>query len=294
MSSNGSTVLVNGVESSSISVNDRGLAYGDGLFETLRVRNRKIPLWPYHWARLASGCQRLGIKLHFKDLEAELQQLLNGIGDAGQPESSDQLIKIIITRGPGKRGYSPVGVDNPTRVLFRSDYSPADSHCYQSGVAVRICTTRLALNPQLAGIKHLNRLEQVLARSEWSGGDYVEGLMCDTGGNVVDGTMSNFLAVKGGQLYAPELSQAGVEGVMRSFIFEHAESLKIRFQIKTLTLDELFDADELLICNSVFGVWPVKLLVNDRDENGRRQQWSNGFSVSKSLQSVIEAELFPQ
>lgn len=294
MSSNGGTVLVNGVESSSIPVNDRGLAYGDGLFETLRVRDKKIPLWPYHQARLESGCQRLGIKLNFTTLEAELQQLLDGIGCPGHPSTQDQLIKIIITRGPGERGYSPKGANNPTRILFHSEYNAAGPDHYQSGIAVRICSTPLALNPCLAGIKHLNRLEQVLARSEWSGADYTEGLMCDTQGAVVDGTMSNFLLVRDGQLYAPELSQAGVEGVMRRYIFEQADSLGLVFHIKKMTLDELFGADEMLICNSVFGVWPVRLLTDDTAENSRHQQWLAGFPTAKALQSSVKSKLFPQ
>jgi 4-amino-4-deoxychorismate lyase len=294
MSANGSTVLVNGVEFSSISVSDRGLAYGDGLFETLRVRDKKIPLWSYHQGRLESGCQRLGIKLDLKTLESELQQLLDGIGRPGYPATRDQLIKIIVTRGPGQRGYSPEGANNPTRILFHSEYSAAGPDYYQSGVAVRICSTPLALNPSLAGIKHLNRLEQVLARSEWSGSDYAEGLMCDIQGAAVDGTMSNFIVVKNGQLYAPELSQAGVEGVMRRYIFEHANSLGLIFHIKKLTLDELFSADEIFICNSVFGVWPLRSLIDDTDEYSRQRQWSTEFPVAKALQSSIELKLFPQ
>ena len=294
MSSNGSTVLVNGIESSSISVNDRGLSYGDGLFETLRVRNNKIPLWDYHRARLISGCRRLGIHLDLQALNTEIQQLLDSVGTTGRPVSADQLIKIVITRGPGKRGYSSVGANTPTRILFHSEYTvPAQTNFY-SGVAVRICSTRLATNPQLAGIKHLNRLEQVLARSEWSDNLYAEGLMCDFDGNVVDGTMSNFLLVRDGQLFAADMKDAGVEGVMRSFLFDHAERLKLARQIKAVTLTELFDADELLICNSVFGVWPVRLLVDDSPDHQRRQEWSNGYPIATSLQSMVRTELFPQ
>ncbi|MBV1914089.1 MAG: aminodeoxychorismate lyase [Pseudomonadales bacterium] len=290
MSSNGDTVLVNGVETSSISVTDRGLAYGDGLFETLRVRDGQIPLWNYHKNRLQSGCQRLGIKLQLDLLEAELEQLLSPAAHAVTP---NQLIKVIITRGSGKRGYSPEGVDNPTRILFCSDYAIPHPDCYHAGAAVRICATRLGTNPLLAGIKHLNRLEQVIARSEWSN-EYAEGLMRDLRGHVVDGTMSSFFVVKGGQLLAADLSHSGVAGVMRNFILEHAERLGFIPQIRSLELEELFDAEEMFICNSVFGIWPVRLLVDDTGDLRTQTQWSSGFPVAKKFQSLVASTLFPQ
>ena len=293
MSSNGGTVLVNGVESSSISVNDRGLAYGDGLFETLRIRNGQPPLWRYHKARLKAGCQRLGIKLQFDLLEAELEQLLSSESLSDHPRAQDQLVKILITRGQGKRGYSPEGADNPTRILFHSNYSVAGPDCYQAGVAVRICSTRLGTNPLLAGMKHLNRLEQVMARSEWTS-EYTEGLMCDLQGNVVDGTMSNFFVVKDRQLLAADLTDSGVEGVMRRFIIEHSESIGFSCHINTIEPAKLFDADELFICNSLFGIWPVRLLVDDTGSNLKQQQWSSSFRAATAFQSLVASTLFPQ
>ena len=293
MSSNGSTVLINGVESSSISVSDRGLAYGDGLFETLRIRNGQPPLWRYHKARLKAGCQRLGIKLQFDLLEAELEQLLSRMALSGHPDTQDQLVKILITRGEGKRGYSPEGADNPTRILFHSNYFVADPDCYRAGVTVRICSTRLGTNPLLAGMKHLNRLEQVMARSEWIS-EYAEGLMCDLQGNVVDGTMSSFFVVKNRQLLAADLTDSGVEGVMRRFIMEHSENLGFSCHINAIEPARLFDADELFICNSLFGIWPVRMLVDGTGSTLKQKQWSSGFPAAVAFQSRIASTLFPQ
>ncbi|MBL4585313.1 MAG: aminodeoxychorismate lyase [Pseudomonadales bacterium] len=294
MASTGSIVLVNGIESNSIPVNDRGLAYGDGLFETVRVHNGETPLWPYHKDRLTAGCQRLGIQLDLAGIEADLQQLISNKAQSSLLASSDHVIKIMVTRGPGKRGYSPIGANTPTRILSHSDYSVADAQRYQLGVAVRVCSTQLGLNPQLAGIKHLNRLEQVLARSEWNGNEYAEGLMCSAEGHVIDGTMSNFFAVTSGELITSELNGAGVEGVMRRFILKHANDLGFTIRTKNIALDELFEAQQLFVCNSVFGIWPVRLLVDDTGELSRHKEYSDEFSVARAFQTLIESKLYPQ
>ncbi len=175
--------LINGCEGSCIEVGDRGFAYGDGLFETIAVIDGTPSLWQYHGQRLVEGCRRLVLPIPDSDvIESELSTL--AAGNSG-------VAKLTVTRGIGPRGYAIPASPRPNRILqfhVKSSIVPAFR---EQGVAVRLCTTGLAINPLLAGIKHLNRLEQVLARGEWDDDCYVEGLMCSHDGDVIEGTCSN-------------------------------------------------------------------------------------------------------
>jgi 4-amino-4-deoxychorismate lyase len=243
-------VLVNGVPAESISVHDRGLQYGDGLFETIAVKNGVPLLWERHLDRLRLGAQRLAMALPEDDrLATEAQSLCRGIDRA--------VLKFLITRGVSERGYRPPITAEPLRVLYLSDW-PIQKET-DGNVNVRLCRTRLAANPLLAGIKHLNRLEQVLARAEW-GDDHMEGLMLDVDGNVVAGTACNVFAVINGILCTPDLSHAGVAGVMRGLVLERAAALGIRCQITTVTLENLERAGEIFLTSSLIGVLPVTRL----------------------------------
>ena len=246
-------ILINGVEADCLDALDRGLQYGDGLFETLRIRAGRPCLWPAHLARLTQGCARLGIPMPAEGLlRREADQLCAGGGDG--------VLKIVLTRGSGGRGYRPPQVPEPTRLLA---VFPAPDHPPENrtqGVTVRICDTRLGLNPALAGLKHLNRLEQVLARAEWDDPDIAEGLMQDIEGNIIEGTMSNLFVVQAGHLRTPELSRCGVAGVMRARVMAEAGALGIPVEEGRLGLDDLTGADELFLTNSVIGLWPVRRL----------------------------------
>jgi len=247
------STLINGIEASSIDAQDRGFQYGDGLFETLRIRDGRPCLWSAHMARLAHGCERLGLPMPDEALLCdEADRLCRG--------EADGVLKIVLTRGSGGRGYRPPQDSTPMRLLARfptPDYPPENR---TQGVAVRICDTRLGLNPALAGFKHLNRLEQVLARAEWDDIDIAEGLMQDIEGNVIEGTMSNLFVVQAGTLRTPELSRCGVAGVMRAQVMAGAEALGIPVGEGRLGLRDLAAADELFLCNSVIGIWPVRRL----------------------------------
>ena len=252
--------LVNGEEKSTISVHDRGLQYGDGLFETMAVCNGKIHLWDAHWERLTYACKQLSIPLPNKEtVENEIDLICYK-----NKEQTKFIIKLIVTRGEGERGYRFSNTQNVTRILTSHSW-PDYPDVYQTeGVAVRYCETTLSENKKLAGIKHLNRLEQVLARNEWNTDEFQEGLMLTISGHVIDGTMSNIFAVKDNVIFTPSLTSCGVAGVMRKTIVNLSKELGISIYEKTFTKSELEQADELFLTNSLFGIWPVRIIAKTR------------------------------
>ncbi|HHQ13458.1 MAG TPA: aminodeoxychorismate lyase [Chromatiales bacterium] len=242
--------MINGTDKPCVHPQDRGLAYGDGVFETVAIRDGRLRLIDYHLDRLELGCARLGFAAPVRDcLSAELSGLAQNLRHATG--------KIIVTRGVGPRGYRPPESPEPTRIIGVEATLPKSGAAVRRGVRVRSCDTRLAGNPLLAGIKTLNRLEQVLARAEWSDPAIAEGLMCNTAGDVICGTMSNVFVVRGKCLMTPELNDCGVRGVMRRFVLETARELGIDTVEAVLPLQALHQADELFLTNSQFGIWPV-------------------------------------
>ncbi|EHQ51676.1 4-amino-4-deoxychorismate lyase [Ectothiorhodospira sp. PHS-1] len=245
-------MLVNGRSASVLPLNDRGLQYGDGLFETLRIRQGHPSHWQRHLERLREGCRRLG----FAAPDAAVLETEAGRIAASHPEG---VLKLMVTRGPGPRGYRPPASPSPTRILVGSPLPDMPSAWRRDGVRARICRMRLSSNPALAGIKHLNRLEQVLARSEWED-EYQEGLMLDGEGRVVEGTMSNLFLVRDGMLLTPSLDQCGVAGITRSRIMDIAAGMGITCGQTGLYPDDLFRAEGLFLCNTLIGIWPVRCL----------------------------------
>jgi 4-amino-4-deoxychorismate lyase len=243
-------MLVNGQAQDHIAVADRGLHYGDGLFETIAVTGGQPRLWERHWRRLSTGCRRLGITPPDPEmLWEEARSVCTGV-DRG-------VLKIILTRGAGGRGYRPPQTGQATRIIAMYPWPAYPEANWQQGVAVRVCTTRLGRNRALAGIKHLNRLDQVLARSEWEDPYIAEGLMLDDDGHVIAGTMSNLFIVTAQGLHTPILTACGVAGVMRSVILELAAELDIAWQEAPLRLQDLHRAEEVFLTNALIGIWPV-------------------------------------
>jgi 4-amino-4-deoxychorismate lyase len=238
----------------SISVDDRGLQYADGLFETIAVRNGKPRLWKLHSERLQSGSRRLDIQLPATD--EILRSLMLAI-DASGRKGQDALLKIIVTRGLGDRGYAPPQDPHTTIMIGLFDRKVGAAEHYQRGVAIRFCNARLASQPQTAGIKLLSRLDQVRARAEWSDSEILEGLMLDQQGSVVCGTMSNLFIVTDGLLQTPGISDCGVSGVMRQHLLAIASQNALPFETNTITPDNVRSADEIFLSNSQFGIWPV-------------------------------------
>lgn len=256
--------LVNGEISTMVSAADRGLNYGDGLFETLRVQSGKPRFWQSHMDRLQVGCRQLGIQR--PDQAVLLREVQTVV--AGKP---DCVVKIVVTRGVPdpltSRGYAPP-TNCPVTRIVSAHMLPADLYIDVEGVTnldntshnpaglkVRICDLRLAHQPLLAGIKHLNRLEQVMARAEWSDPGISEGILLDENGHVICGTASNIFLVSADRMLTPRLDRCGIRGVMRSEILKQFST---RCEQRRITLDMLPEASEVFLCNSVRGVMPVR------------------------------------
>ncbi len=248
-------ILVNGKLTGQINVLDRGLHYGDGLFETIAYKNKHLLLWDEHWRRLAKSAKILNIDLPDKELiRQELDFVVKG--------QEDMVLKLLITRGVGGRGYKIPDKPNPNRIIISSDWPNHDSNLRQTGVIVRLCEMRLTRNPKLAGIKHLNRLENVIARSEWRDHSIFEGLMLDQDNYVIEGTMTNLFIIKDNEIFTSDLKYCGVEGVMREQLIKLASQLDISVKFINIKPSTLQDADEILLSNSIIGLWPVKQIQN--------------------------------
>ena len=239
-------ILVNGHPAQTVDALDRGLAYGDGIFRTLRTQVGAPLWWRDHYAKLAEDCAAL--RLACPD-EAQLRAEVCRVAAAGEG-----VAKIVITRGAGARGYAPPQDPACTRIVLAAPlpaYAQADA---PADIVARWCTLRLARQPRLAGIKHLNRLENVLARSEWDDPAIFEGLLCDDSGAVIGGVMSNLLIAKAGELFTPDLGQCGVAGVARTRLLHAMARRGTPIHIGRLLPDAILAADEVMICNSVIGV----------------------------------------
>jgi 4-amino-4-deoxychorismate lyase len=251
------SILINGQKTDQVSVLDRGFQYGDGLFETIHIVAGKPQYWQQHMERLSDGCIRLQIPVpELAVLQHEAESLYDEIAEG--------VLKITITRGQGGRGYAVGELAKSTRVLAIYPATQYPEKFWLEGVVVKICSTRLGINPALAGIKHLNRLEQVLARAEWSSAEIHEGLMLDINENVIEGTKSNVFCVKRGELYTPKLSLCGVKGIMREQVMNAAKQAGIVVHETQLDLTDLVQAEECFLCNSLIGVWPVRQLENHK------------------------------
>ena len=252
-------LFVNGEARDTLSVSDRGLVYGDGLFETISVRGGEPEFWGRHMDRLREGCARLRLgEPNLGELNRETELLING--QCTTQDVDQGIVKIIITRGSGGRGYRALQEPTPTRITaFHLWPEIPDSHALE-GIKARRCDLRLGQQPALAGIKHLNRLENVLARAEWDDPDIAEGLLCDQAGNVIEGTMSNFFVEREGTLLTPDLSRCGVAGIIRSVVMEEARSQGIALEEINICYEDVTTADALFLTNSVIGIWPIREL----------------------------------
>ena len=264
--------LLNGERRHCIDASDRGLQYGDGVFETLEILHGKPLFFEQHYRRLSLGCQILLIPCpEFELLHAEAMEIAR--------DHQRAVLKLIVTRGVGGRGYRQPPVISPTRLFSVHPYPNYPLAWSREGVSLRICQKRLSINPDLSGIKHLNRLEQVLARAEWTDDGIQEGLMLDAEHQVVEGTMSNVFVVKQGELLTPLLDRCGIAGIVRGLILDAAESLLLSVRETRLTLADLQTADELFLSNSIIGIWPVNCF--------EQRHWAVG-PVTQRLQAWYE------
>lgn len=247
---------MNGSSDHTLSATDRGLAYGDGLFETMLFDSGTIPLLSSHMQRLKEGCRRLNIPFLKNDIEHQWhvyrRQLLACKAERG-------IVKLLYSRGEGGQGYVPpdFSVTSPTAIFTYTPLQRADGN---RAVSLAVLRTQVSSNSLLAGIKHLNRLEYVLAGQELSALSADSGLLLNSQGFVIEALHHNLFVVRSGVLYTPDLTLAGVQGIMRSIIIERlADECQLPEVVvcEEMTLSMLNEADEVLLCNSVRGIVPV-------------------------------------
>lgn len=243
---------INGIPGSLLTAGDRAVQFGDGSFTTARVVAGEIPHLAAHIERLRTATQRLMIDgVDWAALEVEMTHAAT--------MQVDGVVKAIVSRGEGGRGYSPKGCVSPTRIISVSDY-PAHYHSWrQHGVKLARSPVALSRNALLAGIKHLNRLEQVMIRLHLDRTDAHEALVVDTSGMLVECCAANIFWRKGDDVFTPDLSDSGVAGIMRN----HIISLLAQSGIYTISVvkqspEILRDADEVIICNALMPVLPVR------------------------------------
>lgn len=246
------TVLVNGVPAATVDALDRGLQYADGLFETLAVLDGRTRLLDLHLERLDAGCRRLGLQAPPAEL---LAREVASVAPAPRA-----VVKVIVTRGPAGRGYRPPAAPAQTRIVTGYPYPAYPSSWLASGVQARTCRTRLGDSTVLAGLKHLGRLEQVLARAEWQDESIAEGLMLDARDHVACGTQSNLFLVACDRLLTPPVDRCGVAGVMRQAVFEWSRGGQRAAIEADIRPGDLFDADEVFVTNAVIGAWRLAAL----------------------------------
>ena len=267
---------VNGRPGARLDIRDRGLQYGDGVFETMRIRASRVRLFEYHLERLALGCRGLGIA------EPSSRVLRREIAAAAM-RRREGVLKLIVTRGPGRRGYRATGREHTTRILTLHPLPLGLDRGGGTPARLRLCATRLGLNPQLAGLKTLNRLESVVARAEWNDARIWEGLLQDLDENIVCGTMSNLFLRCGSNLMTPLLDRCGVAGVMRRWILETAGDLHLRATERRVGWQQLRDAEEVFMSNALIGVRSVAVI-----ERGRERLRPSVFETATRLREKLE------
>ena len=247
---------INGRKGTRIDYRDRGLQYGDGVFETMRIHLGRIRLLEFHLERLYAGCRRLKIEgPSRRTLMRELERTAN--------RHREGVLKLIVTRGVSRRGYRPTGNERSTRVLAL--HALPGTRLAMPPARIRICATPLGQTPSLAGLKTLNRLESVVARAEWRDARIWEGLMRDVDENIVCGTMSNVFLRRGSILMTPVLDRCGVAGVMRRWVLQTAGELRLKAIERRVRWRDLREAEEVFMSNAVVGLRSVAVIERDQE-----------------------------
>lgn len=243
--------LINGLEHDFLPASDRATQFGDGCFTTARILGGEVCLLEAHIHRLQMACETLLIPFtHWDTLRSEMKRLAS--------DTHAGVLKTIISRGSGGRGYSGASCLNPTRILSVSAYPAQYERWRKDGVVLTLSPVRLGRNPMLAGIKHLNRLEQVLIRTHLEQTDADEALVLDSEGFITECCAANLLWRKGRDVFTPSLEQAGVKGIMRQFCLHQLAHAGFRVVEVSEREEALQTADEVVICNALMPVLPVR------------------------------------
>ncbi len=271
-------VLINGKKQSKLSVFDRSVQFGDGLFETCVVKDRKILFWSEHFSRLERGRKKLKIN------EVGSGQWLKDIAKAISISKLDNaVVKIILSRGESLRGYGFDEKITPTRIVIISSLPEKVPDEY----ALTLCKSGYATNQILSGIKHCNRLEQVLARSDMSADECI---MLDENGHVISTTQANIFAIKSNVILTPALDECGIEGTRREVILKIARELGMQVDVCSLSVSELLESDEVFIANSVIGIKSVsKINQQQFDQHVTTEKVKHALFSLQNLNSSSKA-----
>lgn len=245
----------NGTPVDSIPIDDRAVQYGDGLFETVAIRAGKPRLFDLHLERLERGCTALGIEM--PDVSALENELMSAIRQS-QETPAHCVAKIVVSSGVSQRGYGRRQPSPASVIIGVFPSRPVAAASYREGVNTILCATRLAVHSATVGLKSLNRIEQVLGRSECVTDDAFEGLMLDAEERLICGTMSNVFIAVDSTIVTPSLDRCGVEGVMRSFAIRALAAEGIEVTVRDVALEEFRGCDEVFLTNSQFGALPVR------------------------------------
>jgi 4-amino-4-deoxychorismate lyase len=238
--------LVNGIPQSQIDIQNRGLAYGDGLFTTAKILNGKIQYLASHLHRLCLGCEKLGLVVPNKiDLSEQLTTVAQ--------KYSLAVLKVIITAGNGGRGYARSVTSHNDVIIMVHDFPKHYDELAINGVTLGESNQQIGINPMLSGLKHLNRLEQVLLRQELSQSKYDDLIVSNVNGDVIEATSANLFFWHNERLCTPDITNSGVNGIMRLRILQSYPDTVI----KKVTLADLNNSQAMFICNCVMGVMPV-------------------------------------
>lgn len=264
--------LVNGVQQDYIDIKSRGLAYGDGLFTTAKIQNGHVQYLTAHIQRLFSGCQKLGITPPNSE---ELTEQLSLIAT----KYKLAVLKVMITASSGGRGYARSQSNSHDLIISIHDFPNQYEELANTGIKLGLSVQKLGLNPMLAGLKHLNRLEQVLLRQELANRTEDDLLVTNILDEPIEATSANVFFYIDGKLCTPDVSQSGVNGIMRQVILKHYPQT----MVKRYTLDELTHAQVMFVCNCVMGIVPVC------NFNGRPLDMEPAISLRQVMLKEIDA-----
>ena len=268
--------LINGKFKDSISVLDRGLAYGDGFFETMQWLGKNneslqgVEFWNRHVKRIIKSAKILKIKIPNKNIFAEYKNKI--LTAAQKKDIYEGILKIIITRGVGGRGYSYENNMKPTIIFI---VFPNAIPKQIESVNVKICKSTISDNVDISGLKHLNRLDSVQARSEWNNKNIFEGIFIDNNENILEGTMTNIFFVKNKSLVTPSIISSGINGIMREVVLVYGKKFFNEIIIREIRKHEIENFDEMFLTNSIIKVLPVK-------KCGKKK-----FTISNSTKKLV-------
>ncbi len=262
-----SVVLIDGKEQVKISIYSRNMQYGDGLFETCITKDDKILFWPEHFSRLNVGCEKLNIK------KIDEAQWLSDIKKAMVlSPKKNSIVKLILSRGNSHRGYGYKDDIEPVRVVIVSEMAQLEVN---KEFSLEYSKSGYHSNPKLAGIKHCNRLEQILARSSLSSN---EAVMLDEKENIISVTQGNIYYIFGNKLLTPKLDRCGVYGSRRKLILELARSLGMVVMETDISVNQARQTDEIFISNSVIGIQSVHSIENiELGKSSQTEKIKNSF-----------------